>query len=290
MSLCKTDANGQNGSSMIDLHTHSTASDGALAPRALVEKAASEGLTALALTDHDSLDGLAEAGAAAQALGLRFIPGIEIEIAFEPGEFHLLGLDLLDIRQPLRDAAGMLATSREERNRAVIELLRADGVDLDYEELRARAGTGMIGRPHIAELLVAKRIVKNKQAAFDRYLAKGRPYYVRKACMELPDAIRVVQESGGLAFVAHPMSLFASWKRLRSLFEEWKALGVDGIEAWHPTARLVDCTRLDTLAREFGFRVSAGSDYHGAVRPDRRLGHTVGNKPISETYLSCLTR
>lgn len=290
MRLCKTGANGQNEVSMIDLHTHSTASDGALTPRDLVEKAAAEGLTALALTDHDSLDGLAEAEETAQELGLRFIPGIEIEIAFEPGEFHLLGLDLLAIKQPLRSAAGLLATSREDRNRAVVELFRADGVDISYEELQARAGTGMIGRPHIAELLVAKRVVKNKQAAFDRYLAKGRPYYLRKACMELSEAIRVVQESGGLAFVAHPMSLFASWKRLRSLFEEWKALGVDGIEAWHPTARLVDCTRLDALAHEFGFRVSAGSDYHGAVRPDRRLGHTVGNRPIGEAYLACLTR
>jgi len=275
---------------MIDLHTHSTASDGALSPRALVEKAASEGLTALALTDHDTLDGLAEAGEAARGLGLRFIPGIEIEIAFEPGEFHLLGLDLSDIRQPLRDTASLLADSREDRNHAMLDLLRADGVDLDYAELRARAGTGMIGRPHIAELLVARRVVKNKQAAFDRYLAKGRPYYVRKACVDLPEAIRVVRDSGGLSFVAHPMSLFASWKRLRVLFEEWKALGVDGIEAWHPTARLVDCKRLDAMAREFGFRVSAGSDYHGAVRPDRRLGHTVGNKPISEDFLAALER
>ena len=86
-------------------------------------------------------------------------------------------------------------------------------------------------------------------------------YYVRKACLDLADALRVVKDSGGLAFVAHPMSLFASWKRLRALFEEWKALGVDGIEAWHPTARLVDCQRLDAMAREFGFRVSAGSDF-----------------------------
>jgi len=275
---------------MIDLHTHSTASDGSLSPRALVEKAAAEGLTAMALTDHDSLDGLAEAGDAAGRLGLRFVPGIEIEIAFEPGEFHMLGLDLLDIKAPLRAAAARLAGSREDRNLAIVDLLRADGVDIDYAELRARAGTGMIGRPHIAELLVAKRVVRNKQAAFDKYLAKGRPYYVRKACMDLPEAIRVVRDSGGLAFVAHPMSLFASWKRLRALFEEWKALGVDGIEAWHPTARLVDCTRLDALAREFGFRVSAGSDYHGAVRPDRRLGHTAGNRKIGEEYLSCLER
>jgi predicted metal-dependent phosphoesterase TrpH len=148
----------------------------------------------------------------------------------------------------------------------------------------------MIGRPHIAELLVARRVVKNKQAAFNKYLAKGRPYYVRKACVELEEALRVVKDSGGLAFVAHPMSLFASWKRLRALFEEWKALGVDGIEAWHPTARLVDCKRLDAMAREFGFRVSAGSDYHGAVRPDRRLGRTAGDRWIGEEFLTCLER
>ncbi|PKL23772.1 MAG: PHP domain-containing protein [Spirochaetae bacterium HGW-Spirochaetae-3] len=275
---------------MIDLHTHSTASDGALSPSALVEKAVSSGLTALALTDHDSLDGLVEAGGAASRAGIRFVPGIEIEIAFEPGEFHLLGLDLVDIKDPLRAAATRLAASREDRNRAVVDLLRADDVDIDYGELRALAGTGMIGRPHIAELLVSKRVVRTKQAAFDKYLAKGRPYYVRKACIELPEAIRVVRDSGGLAFVAHPMSLFASWKRLRSLFEEWKELGIDGIEAWHPTARLVDCTRLDAMAREFGFRVSAGSDYHGAVRPDRRLGHTAGNRPIGEEFLACLDR
>ncbi|MBU0927868.1 MAG: PHP domain-containing protein [Spirochaetes bacterium] len=275
---------------MIDLHTHSTASDGAFSPRDLVSKAAAEGLTALALTDHDSIDGLSEAAEAALELGLRFVPGIEIEIAFEPGEFHLLGLDLVGIQDPLREAAGRLAASREDRNRAVVELLRADGVDIGYAELRELAGAGMIGRPHIAELLVRKKIVKSKQAAFDKYLAKGRPYYVRKACVELSEAIDVVRGSGGLAFVAHPMSLFASWKRLRALFEEWKELGVDGIEAWHPTARLVDCARLDAMAREFGFRVSAGSDYHGAVRPDRRLGHTAGNRKIGEEFLACLER
>ncbi len=275
---------------MIDLHTHSTASDGALTPDTLVRKACAEGLSAIALTDHDSLDGLPEAAAAARILGLRFVPGIEIEIAFEPGEFHLLGLDLVDVGDALREAARSLALSREDRNRAVVDMLRADGVDIEYEALRQQAGTGMLGRPHIAQFLVEKRVVKNKQAAFDRYLAKGRPYYLRKACLELGDAVRIVHESGGLAFVAHPMSLFASWTRFRSLFVEWKELGVDGLEAWHPTARLVDCRRLDVLAREAGFRVSAGSDYHGAVRPDRRLGHTAGDRPIADEFLSCLSR
>lgn len=275
---------------MIDLHTHSTASDGELDPGALVQKAAAEGLIAIALTDHDSLDGLSDATAAAREYGLRLIPGIEMEIAFEPGEFHLLGLDLCDIRPSLSSAATLLAASREERNRGVLELFRADGIELDYAELRAIAGPGMIGRPHIAELLVQKRLVKNKQAAFDKYLGKSRPYYLRKTCIELAEAVRIIKESGGLAFVAHPMSLFVSWKRLRLLFDEWKALGVDGIEAWHPTARLVDCKRLDALAREHGFRVSAGSDYHGSVRPDRRLGRSAGGRVIGDEFLACLDR
>lgn len=275
---------------MIDLHTHSTASDGRLGPAELAAKASEEGLVALALTDHDSLDGLDEAQVACERLGLRFVRGIEIEIAFEPGEFHLLGLDLGRDCPELAAAARRLAASREERNRAVVELFRADGVDIGYDELRELAGTGMIGRPHIAELLVRKRVVKRKQEAFDKYLAKGRPYYLRKACVELSEAIRIVHAAGGLAFVAHPMSLFASWKRLRALFEEWKALGIDGIEAWHPTARLVDCERLDAMAKEFGFRISAGSDFHGDNRPDRRLGRTAGTRPIDDSYLSCLER
>jgi 3',5'-nucleoside bisphosphate phosphatase len=275
---------------MIDLHTHSTASDGVLSPADLMEHAAAGGLTAIALTDHDSMDGLAEASAAADRLALRFIPGIEIEIAFEPGEFHLLGLDLLDIGDPLRETTARLSEAREDRNRSMVDLLQADGVDIDYDELRGRVGPGTIGRPHIAEYLVFKRIVKNKQAAFDRYLAKGRPYYLRKACVELDEAVRVIHDSGGLAFVAHPLSLFASWSRLRTLFPEWKALGIDGIEAWHPIARPRDCERLAAMARDSGFRISAGSDYHGAARPERKLGHTAGDRPIGDEFLAALER
>lgn len=275
---------------MIDLHTHSNASDGTLTPRQLIEKAASEGLSAIALTDHDSIEGIAEAREAAGLSGIRFIPGIEIEIAFEPGEFHLLGLDMSGDMGSLEEVARALSRSRDERNKAIIDLFKGDGITIDYEQMQKKAGTGMIGRPHIAAELVSRHIVKNKQAAFDKYLAKGRPYYVRKACVELSEALAVIKDSGGLAFVAHPMSLFASWKRLRSLFVDWKDMGLDGIEAWHPTARVVECARLDTMARESGFRVSAGSDYHGVVRPDRRLGHTAGNRPIGDEFLSCLER
>jgi predicted metal-dependent phosphoesterase TrpH len=249
-----------------------------------------EQLSAIALTDHDCLDGLDEAAEASRLAGIRFVPGVEIEIGFGPGEFHLLGLDLRQIREPLIRAATELAHSRENRNEQVFQLLRTAGIDLDYRELREQVGTGMIGRPHIAKLLVEKRVVKSKQEAFDRYLAKGRPFFVQKACLDLPRALEVIKDSQGLAIVAHPLSLFVSWTRMRSLMAEWKELGMDGIEAWHPTARVVDCQRLEKLGLEFGFRITGGSDYHGPSRPERRLGRTAGDRTIPDSYLAALDR
>ena len=276
---------------MIDLHTHSSASDGSLSPEDLVLKAVSEGLSALALTDHDTTGGLDRAASVAATIpGFRFIPGIELEVAFEPGEFHLLGLDLRTAGSGMHELTGRLSCAREDRNLTIVDMLKTDGVTLDYDELRRKAGTGMIGRPHLAAAMVEARVVRTKQAAFDRYLGKGRPYYVPKACVTLEEAVAAVHEAGGLAFVAHPMSLFASWKRLRVLLDEWKEQGIDGIEAWHPTARVADCRRLEALAVEHGFRVSAGSDYHGAPRPDRRLGRTAGDKPIDDAWLAALER
>ncbi|TFG84399.1 MAG: PHP domain-containing protein [Spirochaetales bacterium] len=275
---------------MIDLHTHSTASDGVLSPTELIEKAASEGLSAIALTDHDSLDGLDEASRAALRLGLRFVPGIEIEIVFGPGEFHLLGLDFGAIDTKLVAAARELADSRDSRNRAVFDNLKELGLDVPYDDFKAEIGGGMVGRPHIADLMVRKRLARSKQDAFNRYLAKGRSMYIQKACLPLDEAMDVIKGSGGLAVVAHPLSLFVSWSRMRLLMGEWKERGVDGIEAWHPTARVVDCERLEAMAREFGLRVTGGSDYHGPNRPERRLGRSAGARPIDDRYLAALDR
>lgn len=278
---------------MIDFHTHSNASDGSFSPAELVEKAHSLGITALALTDHDCLSGLPAAAAAAKVLGLRFVHGVEIEISFGPGEFHLLGLDLQLASGPDKSLAAALeelADSRERRNREMVERFVEQGFDLDYEEIRSIYGSGSIGRPHIADYLVRKGIVRNKQLAFDKYLAKGKPYFIQKDCIDLERAIRLIHDSGGLAFVAHPMSLFVSWTRLRSLLPEWKSLGLDGLEAWHPLARIVDCERLEKLAAEFGLRVSAGSDYHGPLRPDRQLGRTAGKRVMDDRFLAALER
>lgn len=292
---------------MIDLHSHSTASDGSLSPAALVAMARERGLAALALTDHDTVSGLPEAEAAAAApasnensdLPLRFIRGVEIEIGFEPGEFHLLGLDLGPLfdptgvnpgAAPLLAALEKLGKARDERNRRILGHILDAGIPVTMAEINAAAGGSRPGRPHIAAVLVAHHAAKNRQDAFSRFLAKGRPFYEPKDCLPLEEAIALVKAAGGLAIVAHPLSLFVSWTRLTGLMDEWKELGIDGIEAYHPVAKLGQCRRLERMARERGFRVTAGSDYHGAARPERRLGKTSGNITIEDSYLAELAR
>ena len=271
---------------MIDLHSHSTASDGSYAPAALVALALERGFSALALTDHDTVAGLAEAEAAAAGTALRLIPGVEIEIEFSPGEFHLLGLGFDRSSPRLLDALAGLAKAREERNLRILAKMADAGYPASIEELRAVAGAGMPGRPHIALLLVERKAARSRQDAFDRYLGKGRPFYEPKGCLDLESALELVHDAGGIAVVAHPLSLFVSWGRLATLMDEWKELGVDAIEAYHPTAKLNHCRRLERMARERGFRVSAGSDFHGAIRPERKLGRTAGDLPIGDAYLT----
>ncbi len=271
---------------MVDLHSHSTASDGSYSPSALVGLALERGLSALALTDHDSVAGIPEAESAATGTPLRLIRGVEVEIAFGPGEFHLLGLRLERLGGELEYALGRLFRARDVRNGRILDRMRDAGFAATMDELRAVAGEGTAGRPHIAALLVERKAVRTRQEAFDKYLAKGRPFYEAKDCLELADAMRIVKGAGGLAVVAHPLSLFVSWGRLGSLMDEWKALGIDGIEAFHPTAKIGHCRRVEKMARERGFRVTAGSDFHGAIRPDRKLGRTAGNLAIGDEYLA----
>lgn len=271
---------------MIDLHIHSTASDGSLRPRELMEAAHRRGLTAIALTDHDTIAGLEEARAAAEALGLGFIPGIEIEITWEPGEFHLLGLG---IRRPSRgfsQALAELAYFREARNREIIRKMQSAGIAVGYEDMLAIAGGPCVGRPHFASLLVSRGVVKNREQAFGRYLGKGRPFYVSKEGLEFRRGADTIKESGGIPVLAHPMSLYLAWGRLPDFIKGLRDQGLEGIEAWHPTAKVHCCKRLEALGKSLGLYVTAGSDYHGASRPDRKLGITAGNRKIEDSVLA----
>jgi predicted metal-dependent phosphoesterase TrpH len=281
---------------MIDLHTHSSASDGDLKPAQLVEKAAALGLKALALTDHDTLSGLFEAKKAAGRLGIYFIPGVELEIQPEKpevdpalpvinGEFHLLGLGISRPTEEFLSVLEYLAGARDRRNREMVEKLKAAGIDADYEAVKAFAGGGIVGRPHFGAFLISRKLVKNQEQAFKRWLGKGRPFYVPKEGLEFEKAVRLIHDSRGVAVLAHPMSLYVAWGRLPGLFALLRERGLDGIEAWHPTAKPKTCKRLEELGRSLGLLITAGSDFHGSARIDRKLGYTAGDRAIEDRFL-----
>ena len=270
---------------MIDLHTHSSASDGQYSPKELVEKAKSAGLCVLALTDHDTVEGLEEAKEAAKREQITFVPGIELNIKWVTGEFHLLGLGLKEISSDLKGEIKALSRARKERNQKIVAKMNEAGIDATLGELETLYPAKSLGRPHFADFLVRKKVVKSKQEAFDKYLAKGRAFYCEKEGADLDFAVDAILSSGGVPVIAHPLSLYLSWGKIEGVLSEIRSRGVQGLEAWHPGARETDCKRLEEMARRLGFFITAGSDFHGEkVRADRKLGHTAGNRKIADSY------
>ena len=270
---------------MIDLHSHTTASDGQYSPSELVKKASEHNIKLLAITDHDTINGLEEAKNAGEQYGVKIIPGIEINITAPRGEFHLLGLGITDISPSMKEILNNVIKTRHQRNEEMIQKMKEAGVSITYEEMLERFPNTMIGRPHFAAILQEKKIVKNRQQAFDLYLAKGRPWYIERIGTNLDEAIIAIKESKGLPVIAHPMSLYLSWGKLPEMLEKFYEQGVGGIEAFHPGARVTECLRLEELGRKIGFFITAGSDFHGEkIRPDRRLGHTCGGKKIDNKF------
>jgi predicted metal-dependent phosphoesterase TrpH len=285
---------------MVDLHTHSTASDGDLSPALLMQEAARRGLCAIALTDHDTIGGLESAKAEARAAGIRCIPGIEITINWNGnkasnacglgpgGEFHLLGLGISRPSPAFLAAVACLASRREERNREILERMHELSIQADWEELVALSGGYSIGRPHFAALLINHNIVKTVNQAFARYLGAGKPLYVPKAGLQFEEAAMLIRESGGIPVLAHPMSLYVAWGRLPGLITVLKDRGLMAIEAWHPTAKVRSCRRLEELARHLGLYVTEGSDFHGSVRPERKLGCSGKGREIADSVLEAI--
>ncbi len=269
---------------MIDLHTHSTASDGTFSPGDLVNKAVSKKLKVLAITDHDTVAGLEEAKKASQNQDIIFIPGIELNIQWPTGEFHLLGLGLKQVSDDLNSIITYLQRQRETRNQKIVELLNKDGFEMTMTELIDRFETESIGRPHIAQMMVEKGYVKQRQQAFDNFLGKGRKYYVDRAGADLSMASKAIKNSGGVPVHAHPLSLYLSINTLETTMEEIKAKGVMGLEAYHPAIRVSQGQQLEKIARKLDMFVTAGSDYHGKVRADRHLGKTAGNEKINDRF------
>lgn len=272
---------------MIDLHTHTTASDGQYTPEELVYKATEKNISVLAITDHDTISGLEEGAEACKKTGITFVPGIEINIQRPNCEFHLLGLglNLNGISESLNKLLKELIESRHERNEFIVSKMRSSGIKTTVEEIQAEFPDQVLGRPHFASWLTNHHYVKNRQAAFDKFLARDRPWYVERAGADLDEAVKAIYESGGVPVIAHPLSLYLSWSKIEPVLADFFERGVKGMECFHPGARVTECLRLQEIARKLGFFVTAGSDFHGEkVRLDRRPGHTCGGKIIEDKY------
>jgi len=270
---------------MIDLHIHTTASDGQYTPTQIIQKAAEKNIKAIAITDHDTVDGIEEARKEAEKQKLIFVPGIELNITHHSGEFHLLGLGFTHIAPSLKAILENVIKNRENRNMQIIQKLQEKGIKITYEELKQKFPNTVIGRPHFAAILQEKGIVKTTQQAFDIYLCKGRSCYAERVATNLDEAIIAIRESGGIPVIAHPMSLYISWGKMPDELKNYHERGVAGLEAYHPGARVTECKRLEELGRSLGYFITAGSDFHGErIRADRKLGHTCGNKKIEDKY------
>lgn len=253
------------GDATVDLHAHSTASDGAVAPAAVVEAAHAAGVAALALTDHDTLAGVPEAIAAGNALGMRIVAGAELSATDGEREWHVLALHVSDV-QMLDDRLAVYREARLTRSRQIVEQLIALGVPVSHEEVLEAAAGGAVGRPHIARVLVKNGHARDHREAFDRWLGAGRPAFVDKLLVGVGDACRFIHESGGLAVLAHPGPAGR-----REALVPLVAAGLDGLEVRHPGHSAEDERRLTNLAAEMGLVRSGGSDWHGAMEGPRVL-------------------
>jgi len=250
----------------VDLHMHSTASDGALAPAQVVAAAAGAGLSAIALTDHDTMAGVPEAEAAAASLGIRIVWGVELSAYEGAREIHLLALH---VSRPalIESRLAMFRDAREVRARSIVDRLRTLGVELDLEAVLEEAAGGAIGRPHVARALIRGGHVRDSREAFDRYLAAGRPGFVPKPRLEAGEAIDIAHSAGALAIWAHP-GQEGRRERIEGLIE----LGLDGIEVRHPSHLAEDTSRLAALCDFLGLVPSGGSDWHGSIDGPRTIG------------------
>lgn len=275
---------------VIDLHSHSNISDGSDDPARIPELAAESSCRAVALTDHDSLAGLQRARSRAEELGVILVPGCEISCRSPgPGGMHVLVYFVSDGDSPLADELIRLRADRRRRNLALVDRLRALGLPITYDRVVAAAGSEeAVGRPHFATVLIALGTADSIDDAFARYLADGQPGYVRKARLSGPDVAALARASGGVAVLAHPLSLGLEGQQLARTISELADAGFAGIEAIYGRYSPRQRHQLGNLARRFDLVATGGSDYHGALKPDLRVGTGQGDLKVPDQVLDQL--
>ena len=256
----------------VDLHTHSTASDGSYSPRQVVAMAHERGLKAMALTDHDTVEGVGEAVQTGEQLGIEVIPGIEISAEFPEGTMHILGYFIDYQGSAFNQRLQVLKIARAERNPRIVEKLNQLGLSISWEDILQAAGGGQIGRPHIARALMVKGYVQDQQEAFDHYLRQGGPAYVPKFRLSPAESIALIRQAHGIPVLAHPFTLGLGLEQLKSQLQTLQELGLVGLEVYYPEHSPTRQADYLKLAKELGLLVTGGSDFHGANKPGIELG------------------
>ncbi len=259
-----------------DFHLHSTASDGVHSPAWVVETAAARGLAALALTDHDTTDGLAEAREAADRLGLQLVPGIELSTDLGKADVHLLGYGLDVDSKPLQEFLRWQREGRLARVQTIVRILRENGMPIEVDRVLQIAGEATVGRPHVARALLEKGYVASVQEAFDLWLGNGKPADVDRDKLIPEDAIRLIHENGGVVFVAHAIFIGDDYPEAVESLARW---GLDGIETYYKHYDAETIRAHERIAARLGLAKSGGSDYHGLGNPDDR---EIGDIPFAD--------
>jgi predicted metal-dependent phosphoesterase TrpH len=267
----------------IDLHIHSTASDGSLTPADIIDHAQKLNLAAIAITDHDSVDGSKEALQIGIPPSLHFLTGVEISAAHPPffpgsGSFHILGYAIHLDNRDLNQALSKLQDARKNRNPEILKRLNKLGFRISLEEVNQEVGEGQMGRPHIAYAMLKKGFVASINEAFDKYLGNAGPAYVDKDRIECEQAINIIRAAGGVPVLAHPALLnIDNDQNLDALLQNLVKIGLAGIEVYYPGHSPRQIRQYTELAEKYGLLMTGGTDFHGSITPDTKMGSGNGD-------------
>ena len=273
----------------IDLHIHTTESDGTLTPSQVVRYAKEKGLKAIAITDHDTIHGNEEAIKEGISEGVEVIPGVEISVDYSPGTMHMLGYFIITEDPILNEKLALLQDSRADRNPRIIEKLNKLGLSLTYDEVVQVSGGGQVGRPHMAQVLMKKGYTKSIKEAFDKYLGKGAPAYLDKFRLSAVEAITMITDAGGIPVLAHPFTLYCkSSDELDALVEKLVNQGLQGLEVYYSEHDERKTSSYKLLAKRYNLAITGGSDFHGKNMKGIDLGTGRGKLKIPYTALENL--
>ncbi len=273
---------------MIDLHMHSIFSDGSMTPEELIAEGVKSGLKGMALTDHDTVAGVARFLAAAEQAGMPALTGVEVSADVETGTLHILGYGIDVQNRMLQEHLRWIREGRDERNREILHKLNRMGIRITMEEVSRYAGADVVGRPHIAQALIAGNHARDKRDAFDRFLARGKPAYAERRRLESGSTLELIRLAGGVPVVAHPFTLKRAPRELKQFFSDLKGQGLGGIEVYYSEHTADMQKAFAALAKELGLLMTGGSDYHGAMSPGIHMGKGTGSLNVPDAVYSAL--